>query len=201
MPLRLLLAVAVAAAGSVVAAGCGAVDAAPAAAGAQDPETDGVRTTVYFLTDGGSAPIGVRRTIAGRSPYAREALAALLAGPTAEERRAGITSAIPPGTTLRSLRFEDHGAEAFVDLSGLPADAGTLMRVRVITQVTRTLVGVSGIQEVWLRADGSPFGLWLMRGGIENVPYGYDDLLGFYGICTAKPGTEAVPGECFSALP
>jgi hypothetical protein len=70
-----------------------------------------------------------------------------------------------------------------------------------VTENTRTLVGLSGIHEVWLRADGQPFGLWMMDGSIENVPYGYDDMLAFSRICTAKPGTEATPGECFSALP
>jgi spore germination protein GerM len=180
----------------VASAAAGSMGARPTAAAA-----GGVRTTIYFLTDGGSAPLGVRRTIPRRSPYALRALEALLAGPTAAEREAGMTSAIPPGARLVAFRSHDHGAEAVVDLGGLPADADTLTKVRVITQITRTLVGLSGIREVWLRADGEPFGLGMMDGSIENRPYGYDDLLAFFHVCAAKPRTEAVPGECFSALP
>jgi hypothetical protein len=40
-----------------------------------------------------------------------------------------------------------------------------------------------------------------MDGGIIDRPIDYQTLLGFYGICAAKPGTEAVPGDCFTALP
>jgi len=58
---------------------------------------------IYFLTNHGSAPIGVRRTITRKSPYAREALTALLAGPTREEERKGITSPIPKGIHLLSM--------------------------------------------------------------------------------------------------
>jgi spore germination protein GerM len=61
------------------------------------PTSGTTRTTVYFLTDDGAAPIGVRRTIKRKSAYAREALKALLAGPTPEEEEAGITTAIPDG--------------------------------------------------------------------------------------------------------
>jgi hypothetical protein len=196
-PLALVIAASV-----LTATGGGGAASSPAVGGrTANAEERGVRTTIYFLTDGATAPIGVRRTIARKSPYARQALEALLVGPTAAEREEGITSAIPPGTELLSLRFEVRGGEATVDLSGLPADAGTLTRVRAISQITRTLVGLSGIQQVWLRADGKPFGLWMMDGSIENVAYGYDDMLAFFHICTAKPGTEAVPGDCFSALP
>jgi spore germination protein GerM len=161
-----------------------------------------LRTTVYFLVDEGRAPIGVRRTIEGRPPYARAALTALLAGPTHAEREAGTTTAVPDGTRLRSLTFVGpSGAEAVVDLSGLSATAGGVDRVRVISQVTRTLVGLSGIERVRLRNDGRPWGLWSMSGGMLDEAYDLNRLVGFFHVCAAVPGTEAIPGDCFSAVP
>ncbi len=51
----------------------------------------------------------VRRAVprAGTEPLVRAALEALLAGPTAEERAAGLHSSIPPGTRLRSVLIRD----------------------------------------------------------------------------------------------
>jgi hypothetical protein len=85
-------------------------------------------TTVYFLTDGGRAPLGVRRTLVKQRPSQgaslRAAIASLLAGPTRSERRAGIASAIPSGTHLLSLSFKGRGgSDAVLNLHGLPPDA------------------------------------------------------------------------------
>lgn len=82
-----------------------------------------------------------------------------------------------------------------------PYGASGVERVRIITQITRSLVGLSGIERVWLRNDGAPWGLWRMEGGISNRPYDYDAMLGWSHVCAAKPGTEAVPDDCVSALP
>lgn len=166
--------------------------------------TSAPRTTVYFLTEGGRAPIGVRRTLGqgNDTPLAAQAVEALLAGPSAGEQAAGIRSAIPAGVALRSFSTRAFGGtEAVVDLSGLPQGADGVERVRVITQVTRTVVGVSSISRVWLRDDGRPWGLWNMRGEMLDRPHDYAELLAFYRICAAKAGTEAVEGDCFSALP
>jgi hypothetical protein len=181
--------------------GCGAAEdrSDPEGAGAL-PHANAARTTVYFLSSNGSAPVGVKRSIPRRSPIAREALRALLTGPSADERNSGITSALPSSVELRSLRTEAN-AEAVVDLAGLPTDAGGVDRARIITQITRSLVGLSGIERVRLRDRGEPWGLWRMSGGVMDVSYGYDDLLGLFRVCSAKPGTEAVEGDCFTALP
>ena len=179
--------------------GCGARTGQPAAAVTDAAPT--LETTLYFLTGDGTAPIGVRRAIPRKSPFAVEALRALLAGPTAEERKQGLTTAIPAETRLLSFRIEEH-TRAVVELTGLPTGgASGVERVRIITQVTRSLVGLSGIERVRLRNDGSPWGLWRMEGGISNRFYDYDAMLGWSHVCAAKAGTEAVPGDCFSALP
>ena len=193
-------------------AGCGAEETSrqgpesPRRAASPRIETP-LRTTVYFLTDDGTALLGARRDLARRdgTGTARLALEELLAGPTSAERRSGVTTAVPTEATIRSLTIERRaaGSDAFVDLSGLPSadDSGAVQRVRVMTQVARTLIGLGDIERVWLRVDGRSWGLWDMEGNIRDDPIDYDRLRGFFHVCAAKPGTEAVPGDCFTALP
>jgi len=165
------------------------------------PTSGTTRTTIYFLIDDGAAPIGVRRTITTKSPYAREALKALLAGPTAEEGANGITTAIPDGTRLLSMTYRRHGADETVNLAGLPSQrADELQKHRIITQIARTLIGVSGIEPIWLEASGQPWGLTLMDGGVYSGPWNYDALAG-WEIGAGCPGTETVECDHFDAVP
>ncbi|MGH3115477.1 MAG: GerMN domain-containing protein [Gaiellaceae bacterium] len=153
----------------------------------------GTRTTVYFLADHGVAPIGVRRTIDPESPHARKALLALLAGPTTEERQAGITSAIPPGTEIRSLTFRGYGGTgAVVDVAALPGTYDAADRMRVITQISRTLIGVSGIERVWLRSGGRPWGFWSMDGEMQTK---LGATTGSSGLTSARPSLERRPSR------
>jgi spore germination protein GerM len=174
----------------------------PAAQGIATQPTGITRTTIYFLIDDGAAPIGVRRTIKARSPYAREALKALLAGPTPAEQEHGLTTAIPDGTRLLSLPYKRHGADVTVNLAGLPPQGRTdvIRTARIITQIARTLIGVSGIERVWLETNGEPWGLTLRDGGVDAGPFDYGDLAG-WDIGAACPGTETVVCDRFDALP
>ncbi|MGH3039194.1 MAG: GerMN domain-containing protein [Gaiellaceae bacterium] len=168
---------------------------------ASEPGSDTTRTTIYLLTDDGSAPIGVRRTISAESPYAREALRALLAGPTREEAQNGITTAIPAGTRLLAMTFERHGVDELINLSRLSEQGvDVLQQHRIITQLVRTLIGVSGIERVWLLNEGRPWGLTLRNGRIVNGPFDYGSLVGL-NIDAGCPGTETVPCDSFVALP
>ena len=202
-------------AASLVGAGCGAAETGrtesresqkPAASLAPSAGAP-TRTTVYFLTDRRAVPLGVRRKLTRRpgATTARLALEELVAGPNTTERQRGLTTAIPAGARIRSLTLKTYprGSGAFVDLAGLPPadDAAAVLKVRVITQVARTLIGLNDIERVWLRVEGRVWGLWDMGGNIRDDPIDYNRLRGFFHICSAKPGTEAVPGDCFTALP
>jgi spore germination protein GerM len=159
------------------------------------------RTTVYFLTDEGAAPIGVRRTIWTNSPYSREALKALLAGPTPDEQTNGITTAIPEGTRVLSMTYQRHGADETVNLAGLPQqNTDVTQQARIISQIARTLIGVSGIERIWLETNGQPWGLQGMDGSIHAGPWGYDQLVGL-DLGAACLGTETVVCDHFVALP
>lgn len=168
------------------------------------PSRGVVGTTVYFLTERGVAPLGVRRTIQTKSPYAREALEALLLGPSDEERAAGVTTAIPTVTRLRSISVRAprprSGSEAVLDLSGLTTVTDPIDRARVITQVARTLIGMSDIDRVTLRSDGRPWGLVAMTGEVIEGPFDYGTLAGWH-LGSSCPGTETVECDRFDALP
>ena len=186
---------------SGAACGTGPENASRDLAAEANTTTGTTRTTISLLTDDGAAPIGVRRTINARSPYAREALKALLAGPTSEEAESGITTAIPEGTQLLAMTYERHGADETVNLSGLPQEgADVLQQHRIITQIVRTLIGVSGTERVWLLNDARPWGLALRNGRIANGPFDYGDLVG-WDAGAGCPGTETVVCDRFVALP
>lgn len=163
------------------------------------------RTTLYFLAEDGSISLGVRRTIVNDTPppegaRLRGALKALLAGPTDEERAQGLTTAIPSGTTFLSLTSTDHGASVVVDLHGLSTVDASLDEARVITQIVRTLSGLSGVERVWLLDDGNPWGRERMDGSVNNGPFDYTTLLGYW-LGAACPETETVVCDSFKALP
>ena len=185
--------------------GCGGRSLAQAA---RAPTT---RTTVYFLADRAAAPLGVRRSIERKSPFARQALKALLAGPTAAERQRGITTALPARAEVLSLSFRGrHNRVAVVNLTGVPPakaprgeQATAIMRVRAITQIARTLIGLSGVDAVEIRVDGEPWDLELMDGRVVRTETDYDRLGGWTRTCGARSAEERRLGlsRCFSAVP
>jgi hypothetical protein len=89
-----------------------------------------------------------------------------------------------------------------VNLAGLPPQGRTdvIRTARIITQIARTLIGVSGIERVWLETNGEPWGLTLRDGGVDAGPFDYGDLAG-WDIGAACPGTETVVCDRFDALP
>lgn len=185
-------------------AGCGQTVVAPSLPAARAERT---RTTLYFLTEDGTVPLGVRRDIIERTPppwgsVAGGALEALLAGPTSEEAATGLTTAIPAGTRLISLGSRGEGGTgAIVNLSGLDGVDDALDRARIITQIVRTLVGIShaSVDRVWLLADGEPWGMYLMKGGVDNGPFDYSNFS--FHLGAGCPGTETVVCDSFHALP
>jgi hypothetical protein len=191
---------------AVLTAGCG--QEARVAASRPPPGAETARTTLYFLAEGGTIPLGVRRDVVQRVPppwgsTAGGALEALLAGPTAEEAAAGLTTAIPQGTTLISLRLRGKGGTSvIINLSGLDDVRGALDRARIVTQIVRTLIGISygSVDRVWLLQEGRPWGMYRMAGGVDNGPFDYDTLTGFH-LGAACPGTETVQCDRFDALP
>lgn len=142
--------IAFAGAASMLGASPRIVSAGPAHAGGVAPNRSAV--AVYLVRDGHVAP--VRRVVAGAAP-ARAALAALLAGPTAAERRHGYTGAIPAGTRLRRVALS-HGVLT-VDLSGrFQAGGGSLSMLLRVAQIVYTATSFPSVDRVAFRLDGRP---------------------------------------------
>jgi len=78
---------------------------------------------------------------------------ALLLGPTAAERAAGISTQIPAGTTVRSVAIE--GNTAIVDLSKqFESGGGSLSMQLRVAEVVYTLTALPDVDAVTFRLDG-----------------------------------------------
>ena len=114
---------------------------------------------VFFVRYTGPAETGtlveVHRPAPPGGPETRtaSALRALLAGPSAAERREGLVSEVPPGTALRSVHVS--GGTATVDLSASFAEGGgstsTLGRV---WQLVYTATQTPDVTAVQITIDG-----------------------------------------------
>lgn len=107
---------------------------------------------VFFLE--GQSVVRVARPGA---PSARDALDALLAGPTPEEKALGYTTAVPAGTRL--LGYGVAGAEATADFSGemLSFGGGSAIVQAITSQVENTVLGNdSTVTTVSITVEGKP---------------------------------------------
>jgi Sporulation and spore germination len=129
--------------------------AAPAAIPAPPaPVGRKIKARLFYVSEDGTRLVGVERDVpfAEGSGQAREIVAAQIA-PVAEP----LVSAVPPGTTLRTLFVTDRG-RAYVDLSHEVTTAhsgGTLDELlTVYTIVDALTVNLPGIQSVQILIDG-----------------------------------------------
>ncbi len=113
--------------------------------------------SVYFVRgEGASSTLQeVGRIARGRGTQTLLAVAIreLLAGPTPEERRAGLTTSIPAGTRLRSLRLED--GVVTVDLSGeVESGGGSSSMLGRLWQIVYTATQFPQTPRVRILIDG-----------------------------------------------
>ncbi len=115
------------------------------------PGTTSLR--VYFLR-GEELGVAERRVPQTTMP-ATAAVKALLAGPTAEDKAAGLGTAVPRGTRLLGLTID--GTTARVDLSGrFASGGGALSMTARVAQVVYTLTQFRTVRSVEFLLDGSP---------------------------------------------
>lgn len=97
--------------------------------------------------------IPVARNMSGADVSA--VITALLEGPTSEEQASGITSAVPNGTTLRSVDIGDRIAT--IDLSATFDDGGGSMSMFVrLTQLVYTATQFPSVTGVKIKLNGEP---------------------------------------------
>jgi spore germination protein GerM len=129
---------------------------APATAAATPPAAERkITATLYYVSDDGTELVGMQREVPFGEPVveqARRIIEAQIAPPTAP-----LASAVPAGTTLRSLYLTDKG-EAFVDMSGdvrAKHPGGALDEIFTVYTIVNVLtVNLPAIQRVQILIDG-----------------------------------------------
>jgi germination protein M len=102
----------------------------PATATEEEEHAEPIVISVYFLRDG---KVGLtRRNALLGAKVGTAAVEQLLAGPTATDRRAGLTTAIPAGARLERLSIDEGVAR--VELSQSLGEAATAQVVYTLTQ-------------------------------------------------------------------
>jgi germination protein M len=139
------LALAASAALALIAAGCGAeqpgepaVEGTTPAPTSTVPETAPVVVALYFLRDG-EVGLARRAVVPDEAGDHYTAVGALLDGPAGADRKAGLSTAIPPNTTLDYLGVE-QGTAAVGPLCDLSSKAQA--------QIVFTLTQFMGIERV-----------------------------------------------------
>jgi spore germination protein GerM len=130
------------------------VASGPAAAAPGTPERK-ITATLYYISDDGTELVGVQREVPfGEAvlEQARRIVDAQIAPATAP-----LLSAIPAGTTVRSLFLTDKG-DAFVDLSAdvrSKHSGGSLDEIFTVYSIVNALtVNLPAIQRVQILIDG-----------------------------------------------
>ena len=194
-----LLALLVAGAAGFALVGCGSEHAVSLG----KPDTTGATTTapeqtgtqpsklsleVWFSRDNGL--VAVRRSHAPTQLVATASMKALLDGPTADERSAGLTSAVPPGTRLLGIGI--RGGLATVDLtSEYQSGGGALSMQTRLGQVVYTLTQFPTVQKVRFRLDGSPVNVFSSEGIVLDHPVGRSDYAELLpAIVVDKPAAD-----------
>jgi hypothetical protein len=129
----------------------GSATASPSASPSAAPAETTIR--LYFVRD---EKLGVaERRVAHTTMPATAAMKALLAGPAAAEKAAGLASAVPEGTELLGLTIS--GSTARVDLSDTFASGGgSLSMTARVAQVVYTLTRFPTVRSVEFLVGGKP---------------------------------------------
>ena len=143
---------------------------------------------MWFSRDNGL--IAVRRSHPPTQLVATAAVKALLDGPTAEERSAGLASAVPDGTRLLGIAI--HNGLATVDLtSEYQSGGGALSMQTRLGQVVYTLTQFPTVQRVRFRLDGSPVNVFSSEGIVLDHPVGRSDYAELLpAIVVDKPAAD-----------
>ena len=167
------------------------------AASPSPPETAAGETTVlvHFLRgeELGTAERTVPKTVA----VARAAMEALVGGPTADEKAAGLGTAVPKGTRLLGISVD--GAVATVDLSSeFASGGGSLSMTARVAQVVYTMTQFKTIRAVELMLDGERVETIGGEGVIVEDPQRRADWQSFEPpIFVERPGVGATLSSPF----
>ena len=167
--------------------------ASPSASPRPDAPAEGTTTVQVYFTRGESLR-AVSRPVPRVARVGAEAVKALLAGPTAEESRSGLSTAIPRDTRFNDLVITDGVAK--VDLSrAFESGGGTLSLTMRLAQVTCTLDQFETVRGVRFALDGKLVNVFSGNGIVIDQPVtcaGYGELL--------RSGPEPAPAAAFAGI-
>jgi spore germination protein GerM len=160
--------------------------------GTETPAAETFAFEVWFARDAGTitgedgskialGPLlfSTSRTAEKSPEVGQIALAALLEGPSPAEAEAGVSSAIPEGTSLLSVSIED--GIATVDLSPeFESGGGSLSTMLRLAQVVFTVTQFPTVEGVQLELDGEPVEVFSGEGIVLDHPLTrahYEDLM------------------------
>ena len=161
----------------------------------------------YFFEDSGgngarSGPflVAVSDPVLTSGDLATDAIAALLDGPPATAVAAGISSAVPEGTSLVTVSTGSDGV-ATVELSGEFDDGGGSFSVLArLAQLTFTLTALDGVDSVLLLENGSVVEVFSSEGVVLDGPMVRDDFQDLLpGILVDSPAWGAETSRPFEA--
>jgi hypothetical protein len=113
-----------------------------------------IEATLYFPDQGCTRIVAFRRSMPKSIAMARLIVEALLAGPSAEERKAGAAAAFPEGSRVESVNLRD--GVLTVDFNERLQNVGGSCAAQMIRDsVTQTLRQLPNVKKVVLRAGGS----------------------------------------------
>lgn len=94
----------------------------------------------------------VSRTVKGE-PSVQQALAELIKGPTASEKRRGLLTAVPPDLRVRSVSVKNRTAE--IDFNGaIEQNAAGSVLIGRMDQIVMTATGIGGVDSVIIKING-----------------------------------------------
>lgn len=142
---------------------------------------------VYFVKDGRYAA-AISKAVPATTDVAANAIRALIAGPTAAETEAGLSSAVPTDTLLLGIAIRN--GLATIDLSReFEAGGGTFSMTARLGQVVYTLTQFPTIDRVEFHLDGEPVTVFSSEGLLLEHPVSRTDYL------AALPLTPTLPDD------
>jgi spore germination protein GerM len=151
---------------------------------------------LYFLRDDrlGVAQRQAPRTLA----VARAAVTALLAGPTAAEQAAGLSTSIANGITLKSIVIRDGVAHVGLSAGPGAAQAGSRLATQPApAQIVYTLTQFPGVKKVTISVGADSNAVSELNGGASSQLARSDFHLE-PGIFVDSPGVGAVLPDPFT---
>ncbi|GAA1776746.1 GerMN domain-containing protein [Luedemannella helvata] len=138
----------------------------PTTSSSLTPDPPGaVRETLYLVRDG--SLVAVNRYVS-QTPTVEDLLADLRSGPTDEEHRSGLTSALIGANLVASVRLD--GTQAVVELAA-PVDGTARTDDQLaFAQLVCTLTMLSGVETVMFTHENQPIGVPRGDGSVSTGP-------------------------------